>query len=259
MPMIQFIKMQGLGNDFVVIDTREQSLPQLTPQHIQAMANRRTGVGCDQVILLSPSKTADIFMTIYNADGSVAGACGNGTRCVVSYLNQPECTIETQAGMLQGWLQPDQNVKVDMGEVLVEPASVDLEIEGIPEAILVNVGNPHAVFFVDDVTQVDLESIGPRVETHSHFPQGTNVEFAQIISNNKIRMRVWERGVGVTPACGSGACAVGVAALAFKSLPRGSIDIELDGGNLLISWESNGHVLQTGPAVTSFRGEFPID
>ena len=257
--MIQFIKMQGLGNDFIIIDGREQSLPQLKTQQIQAMAKRRTGVGCDQVILLSPSTKADIFMTIYNADGSVAGACGNGTRCVVSYLNQPQCTIETTAGMLRGWMQPDQAVKVDMGEVLVDLAPVDLGIEGLPEAILIDVGNPHAVFFVDDVARVDVGGVGPHVEKHFHFPEGTNVEFAQILTPQKIRMRVWERGVGITPACGSGACAVGVAALAFKNLPRESIEIELDGGKLLISWESNGHVLQTGPAVTCFRGEFPLD
>jgi len=257
--MIQFIKMQGLGNDFVILDGREQDLQHLGVQHIKAMAERRTGVGCDQVILLSPSKNADIFMTIYNADGSVAGACGNGTRCVVSYLNQPQCTIETAAGMLRGWMQSDHTVKVDMGEVLVDPAPVNLGIEGLSEAILIDVGKPRGVFCVDDVTRVDVGGVGPRVEKHAHFPEGTNVEFAQILSNTKIRMRVWERGVGITPACGSGACAVGVAALAFKNLPRGSIDIELDGGNLLISWELSGHVLQTGPAVTCFRGEFPLN
>jgi diaminopimelate epimerase len=260
-PMVlQFTKMQGLGNDFVIIDERDQVIPILTPHLIQALADRRKGVGCDQVIMLSPSSNADVYMTIYNADGGQSQACGNGTRCVAAYLNQTDCLIETQAGTLQAWLRPDNKIVVNMGVPRVNPEAVELHLDPLPPIIEVNIGNSHAVAFVDDAEKIDLETFGPQVENHSHFTEAPNVEFASPMKNRKIRMRVWERGVGITPACGTGACAVAVAAMAHGFTPKGSpIEVVLDGGSLLVSWDSDGSVIQTGPAMKSFRGEFPLE
>lgn len=267
--MIKFIKMHGLGNDFVIIDQREEreALPEALIRHI---ADRRAGVGCDQVIVMEPSGKADLYMRIYNPDGSEAGACGNATRCVADlFMKECErdvCTVETVSGLLPCKRAGD-HVCVDMGAPKdinehLPPTLIHLLFkEGGMEggmnisAVAVNMGNPHCVFFVDDVESLPLEEIGPEVEHHDCFPDRTNVEFVQVLSPEKLRMRVWERGAGITSACGSGACAALVAA-ATRGLSGRKAEIILDGGVLTLEWrESDAHVLMTGPVAYVFKGE----
>ncbi len=264
---IKFHKMHGLGNDFVIIDNRDG--PQaFTQDMIRLLADRRYGVGCDQVIVLEPSQSgrADLFMRIYNPDGSEAGACGNGTRCVAAFIGKPSSVIETISGFLSCRMVEEGMVEVDMGVPRLDWADIPLSEErdtlhlGIGDGdtlndpVAVSMGNPHCVFFVDDLSKITLESVGPAVERNSLFPQRTNVEFAQIIGPGKIRMRVWERGAGVTLACGSGACATMVAAVR-RGLTGRRAEIVLDGGSLFLEWrESDGHVLMTGAVAYMFDG-----
>lgn len=271
-----FVKMQGLGNDFIVFDARHQSLA-LDKGRIRALCDRRLGVGGDMVILLEAPRSvadADVFMGIFNFDGSEVGACGNATRCVAGLLMAQsggnQVVIETQAGRLVAQKAPDGQVSVDMGKAYLEwekiPLSHSIKTENIaiddvpvPPAVAVNVGNPHAVFFVDDVAGVDLERLGPRVENHPLFPERTNVEFVQVLSCEHVRMRVWERGVGVTPACGSGACAVAVAAIRRGMVAGRQVRVTLDGGDLHILWrEDDGHVVMSGPWAEVYRGEVSL-
>ncbi len=265
---ITFIKMHGLGNDFVILDSRKSGF-QPTPEQIKRIADRNRGVGCDQVIVLKNSpKSADLYMGIYNADGSEAAACGNATRCVaelemnargVNTLN-----IESPYDVLKA-RRSGALITVDMGAALLEwnaiPLSkhmdtlnVDMGIAALPPAVAVNMGNPHAVFFVKDVEKTDITTLGRQVETHSLFPARTNVEFIEVKDRTHMRMRVWERGAGITLACGSGACAAMVAAVR-RGLTERKADIQLDGGVLNMEWLENGHVLMTGPVATSFTGE----
>ncbi|QQG35669.1 MAG: diaminopimelate epimerase [Micavibrio aeruginosavorus] len=268
---IHFTKMHGLGNDFVVIDLT-QGGDAITPTQAQTIADRRRGVGCDQVLVMeSPRQPhADLFMRIYNPDGSEAGACGNGTRCVSAlYMKQKgadRCVIETVAGLLPAKKVGDL-IQVDMGEPRTRWDQIPLSREcdtlnlGIlhgrqtmTEPVAVNVGNPHTVFFVDDVSRVDIEKWGPEVENHVLFPQRTNVEFAEVLTPETIRVRVWERGTGVTQACGSGACATIVAA-ARRGLTGRKAEIVLDGGSLLLEWRAeDNHILMTGPTTYVFDG-----
>jgi diaminopimelate epimerase len=266
-----FIKMQGLGNDFVVFDGRSASID-LDPARLRALADRRSGVGCDQIIVIEPGGDgADARMDIRNADGSFAEACGNGARCIAQFLmdesGRDRMVIESPAGLMECSRAEDGLITVDMGAARLEWRDIPLECEmdsleidmGYPElgsAVAVGMGNPHAVFFVDDVEAVDIEWLGPHLEHSARFPLRTNVEFAQIIAPDRIRLRVWERGVGITRACGTGACATGVAA-ARRGLTGREVDITLDGGDLHIEWREDGHVLMTGPAAISFRGELP--
>lgn len=267
---INFRKMHGLGNDFVVIDAMKTPVT-FTEAQRRHIADRRYGVGCDQLILMeSPQdKSADLFMRIYNPDGSEAGACGNGTRCVahlwMSQNGKDQCTVQTVAGLLKCSMAANDMVRVDMGvprlgwkdiPLAEERDTLHLGIAGGPlhDPVAVNVGNPHAVFFVDDVKKVDVTGLGPQVENHVLFPQRTNVEFAQVIAPGKIRVRVWERGTGVTQACGSGACATMVAAVR-RGLSGRKAEIILDGGSLFLEWcDSDDHVLMTGPAAYVFDG-----
>lgn len=269
--VIQFTKMHGLGNDFVVIDLTKGG-GNITPEQAQQIADRRRGVGCDQVLVMEKpvQAQADIFMRIYNPDGSEAGACGNGTRCVSALYMQQQgldhCMIETISGLLPAKKVGDL-IQVDMGEPRTRWDQIPLSREcdtlnlGIlhgrqtmTEPVAVNVGNPHTVFFVEDVAKVDVEKWGPEVENHVLFPQRTNVEFAEILSPEKIRVRVWERGTGVTQACGSGACATIVAA-ARRGLTGRKVEIVLDGGSLLLEWRAgDNHILMTGPATYVFDG-----
>lgn len=274
--MLKFKKMHGLGNDFVIIDQRDGGAA-LTPEQIKAIGNRKRGVGFDQLVTLSPSDKADLFMTIYNADGSEAGACGNVTRCVghlyMSEQGAERCTIETVSGILHCTLAGDLMVAVDMGAPsFPSPTTLSASAEAqasLPspvgrgrgpcaawegEGFIVDVGNPHCVFFVDDVNTTPVETIGPQIEHHEAFPNRTNVEFVQALSDDKLRMRVWERGCGITEACGTGACATIVAAVTQGKAAR-KAEIILDGGSLFLEWrKSDGHILMTGPVAYAFEG-----
>jgi diaminopimelate epimerase len=258
---LPFRKMHGAGNDFVIVDARTHALD-LTPSQIAALANRRTGIGCDQFITLEhPTAGADAFMRIHNPDGSEAGACGNATRCVAALLHENEpretYTIQTIAGLLPVEIRA-AGIAVDMGEPrlrwidipLAEPAdTLHLPLEGDPAAL--SMGNPHATLFVDDVDTAATR--GPALERHPIFPDRANIGFAQILSENRIRLRVWERGAGLTLACGSGACAALVNAHR-RGLTGREATLLLDGGTLDITWRADGHVIMTGPAVTAFHG-----
>lgn len=268
---IPFKKMHGLGNDFVVVDAMKTPVS-FTDEQRQRIADRRYGIGCDQLILIEPprDKNADLFMRIYNPDGSEAGACGNGTRCVAHlWMAQSErklCTVQTVAGLLKCAMEANGMVQVDMGAPCLEWKDIPLAEErdtlhlgivggSLNDPVAVNVGNPHAVFFVDDVKKVDVIGLGPQVENHVLFPQRTNVEFAEVIAADKIRVRVWERGTGVTQACGSGACATIVAAVR-RGLSGRKAEIILDGGSLFLEWrERDNHILMTGPAAYVFEGQ----
>jgi len=274
-PQIAFKKMHGLGNDFIILDGRANPI-MIDPKTMAAMANRKTGIGCDQIIILEQPRdnAADIFMRIINADGTEVWACGNATRCVAwdiaAEKNQTHVTIETRAGLLECEIAGDHLVSVDMGiakldwrDIPLKNAcdTMDMQIElpgaDLPRAVGVNMGNPHAVFFIDDVASFDVARFGPMIETHPMFPEKTNVEFVQILAQSRVRMRVWERGAGITDACGTGACAVGVAAVR-KNLTDRKITVVMDGGELQIEYLRDGHVIMTGPCATSFVGTVTI-
>ncbi|MGF1629264.1 MAG: diaminopimelate epimerase [Kiloniellaceae bacterium] len=265
-----FIKMHGLGNDFVVVDARSQPFP-LTDATARAIADRREGVGCDQLLILEPptNGSADVFLRIRNHDGGEVGACGNGTRCVASLvmgeLGREAITIETAAGLLQAKAAGVDRVTVDMGAARLGWHEIPLSEErdtlhlGIANGPLVdpvgvNMGNPHAVFFVDDVESLMLAELGPPLEHHSLFPERANIGAAQVIGKDSLRLRVWERGAGLTRACGSGACAAAVAA-ARRGLTGRRVEVVLDGGSLTVEWRADGHVEMTGPVATAFHGE----
>ena len=271
---LPFIKMHGLGNDFVVLDGRAGDLG-LGAAQARAIADRRTGVGCDQVLAIEPSLTGEAAaaMRIYNSDGSEAEACGNGTRCVAALLMGENGTdregghvvIETAAGLLDVARARDGQFTVDMGLARADWRDIPLAQAGdtlhlgikqgpLADPVAVNIGNPHAVFFVDDADAVDLATHGPKLEHHTLFPERANIEAAQVRSATEIRLRVWERGAGLTRACGSGACAAVVAA-ARRGLTGRKAQVVLDGGTLAIEWAEDGHVLMTGPAAVSFTGE----
>jgi len=265
-----FIKMHGLGNDFVVVDARSEPF-QLTDAMAKAIADRREGVGCDQLLIMEPptNGSADVFMRIRNHDGGEVGACGNGTRCVAALvmgeLGREAITIETTAGLLQAKAAGDGRVTVDMGEarlgwqeipIAEERDTLHLGIENGPlkDPVGVSMGNPHAVFFVEGVESLPLAELGPSLEHHPLFPERANIGAAEVIGDNKLRLRVFERGVGETRACGTGACAAAVAA-ARRGLTGRKVEVLLTGGPLTIDWLENGHVEMTGPVATAFRGE----
>lgn len=268
-----FTKMHGCGNDFVVMDERAQPLG-LTAAHAAAIADRHRGVGCDQFIVLEPATThgVDVFMRIRNPDGSEAGACGNATRCVVALLaaetGRSIFTIETISGRLPARVLPDGAIEVDMGPARTEWADIPLAGPAdtlhlplasnlVSDPAAVSMGNPHATFFVEDVEALDIPGIGPALETHAIFPDRANIGFAQILSQDTIRLRVWERGAGLTLACGSGACATIVNA-ARRGLTGRHARIIADGGTLILHWRDDGHVLMTGPTAIAFRGTIDL-
>jgi len=268
----RFVKMHGCGNDFVVFDERAGSLG-LTPARAAAIADRRTGVGCDQFIVIEPAPPgADAFMRIRNPDGSEAGACGNATRCVAHLLaaesGRDRLVIRTIAGDLASEVLPDGQVRVDMGPVrldwqdipLARPMDtldLDLAVGPVSHPAAANMGNPHATFFVPDIDGVPIEEIGPVLEHHAVFPERANIGFAQVLGPERIRLRVWERGAGLTLACGSGACAALVNA-ARRGLTGRAATIVADGGELIIGWREDNHVLMTGPVATAFTGEIDL-
>ncbi|MCR4378053.1 MAG: diaminopimelate epimerase [Rhodospirillales bacterium] len=269
MTALAFIKMHGLGNDFVILDGRDGSL-NLSQDVVRAISDRRTGVGCDQLIVMEAAhdSSADVFMRIYNPDGSQSGACGNATRCVASLVmkekGESHVIVETIAGLLDCENLGGGLYRVDMGPVRQDwrdlPLSkaqdtdnIDVEAGPLKNAVGVNVGNPHAVFIVNDAEAVDLATFGPVIETHPLFPERTNVEAVQVLDRSRIRMRVWERGAGITRACGSGACAA-LVATARRGFTERKAEVILDGGTLSIEWLPDNTVSMTGPVATSFSG-----
>lgn len=264
-----FLKMHGLGNDFVVLDARARPLA-VDPAAIRRVADRRLGAGCDQLIVVRPAgdTRADAFMGIWNADGSEVSACGNATRCVAWILmresGRGEAVIETKAGLLTATAAGEGEVTVDMGAArlawqdiplaqAMDTAHLPVSAETLTDPVGVGMGNPHAVFFVADAEAVDLPRLGPQLEHHPLFPERCNIEVAQVLSGGRIRMRVWERGTGITLACGTGACAALVAAVR-RGLTERRAEVVLDGGSLTIEWRDDNHVLMTGPVALAYTG-----
>ncbi len=261
---VPFIKMHGLGNDFVVLDARDDAIPLPGAQTARAIADRHRGIGCDQLIFLERSATADFAMRIFNADGSEVEACGNASRAVALLHGEP-AAIETGGGIIR--VSPGAGgASVDMGVPRFDWESIPLAYamdtlampvawDALENPVAVNVGNPHVVFFVPDADAVDLASLGPRIETDPLFPRRINVNVAQLDGTDIIRLRVWERGAGLTRACGTGACATAVAAMR-RGLTGRNVAVHLPGGPLQIAWGADDRITMTGPAAESFRGEF---
>ncbi len=275
---MQFTKWHGLGNDFVIVNGMKEHIADYHQQALK-VCDRNFGIGADGLVVLLPSDIADFRMRIFNSDGSEADMCGNATRCVARYLFENKITdkkiitLETLAGIITPELIFENGhlttVKVDMGEPRLKPVQIPVTISELEQVVnmplnvdsetynitCVSMGNPHCVIFVDDINKVNLSIIGPKIETHSAFPKKTNVEFLQIIDRQTIRMRVWERGAGITKACGTGASAALVAAVLNGHTNRQATVI-LDGGNLSLEWADNNHIYKSGPAVEVFRGEY---
>ena len=269
-----FIKMHGLGNDFVVFDERAGSLG-LSAARAAALADRRTGIGCDQLISIEPAppgSNADAAMRIRNADGSEAGACGNATRCVADLLfregGQGIRVIRTAAGNLPAERLPDGLIRVDMGPPRLgwqdvplsrpmDTLHLDLHADGLDGPAACSMGNPHATFFLPDVESVAVAALGPELEHAALFPERANIGFVQVLSPDRLRLRVWERGAGLTRACGSGACAALVNAHR-RGLAGRQATVLVDGGELDVEWREDGHVLMTGPVATAFQGTIDL-
>lgn len=260
----RFHKMHGLGNDFVVFDARAEPLA-ISGEQARAVADRRTGVGCDQLIVLEPSDAADVRMRIFNADGGEVEACGNAARCVAMLLGG-EQRIETLGGVISGAAN-GAGVTVDLGAPRFAPEEIPLAYamdtskmpvgwKELTDPFAVNVGNPHLVFFVPDEAAIDLGRFGPIIGLDPLFPQGVNVNVAAI-ADDAVRLRTWERGAGLTPACGTGACATAVAAIARRLLPS-PVEVRMTGGDLTVTWAPGESVRMTGPAVHVFTGEIDL-
>ncbi len=269
--MTPFVKMHGLGNDFVVFDGRESGL-RITPAQAVAAGDRHRGVGCDQIIVLEPAPDADVFMRILNPDGSEAGACGNATRCVADIVGREtgrgQVTIRTIAGVLPAEALPDGRWRVDMGPARLgwrevplaheaDTLHLPLSLDGVADPAACSMGNPHATFFVRDLDGLPLDWLGPRLEHDPIFPQRANIGFAQVLSPEHIRLAVWERGAGLTLACGSGACASIVNA-ARRGLTGRQARVTMPGGDLDMEWREDGHVLMAGPVATVFSGQIAL-
>ena len=276
--MNRFAKMHGLGNDFVILDWRDDRSRKVPEAAARRLADRRLGIGCDQILVLRDCDTADLRMDILNQDGSPSGACGNGTRCVadmmMNELQQDRIQIETDGGMLAAWRAADGDIAVDMGPVKTDWQDVPLasaadtlhvplgiasvDAAGL-DAVCHSLGNPHAVVFVEDAERVDIERIGPLVETAPLFPDRVNLSVVSRRDDGSFRMRVWERGVGITMACGSGACASGVA-VARRGLGQDENRIVMDGGAVTINWNRDtSHVVMTGPVSYVATGQLSAD
>lgn len=269
---IPFTKMHGIGNDFIVVDCRTNPLPDPKAFAIR-YCDRRFGIGADQLLLLYPSSVGDFKMLIFNADGSEVEMCGNGIRCFAKYIwdrkisDKAVLDVETLAGIIRPERAGDM-VKVDMGVPILDPVRIPVNLAGAGpvidhpveaggrtfKATFVSMGNPHAVIFVDeDVTKFPVDTYGPAIEHHPLFPKRINVEFVNRVSDTDLVMRVWERGSGVTLACGTGATATGIAAM-VKNLTQKRVTVHLPGGDLVIEWADNGRAYMTGPAEEVFEG-----
>lgn len=269
---MRYFKMNGCGNDFVIIDARSRGSLPLSTEQARAIADRETGLGCDQVIAVERSIRGDAYMRIWNANGGEVDACGNATRCVAWLLMEEGGAatrrIETPAGMLYAERAGEQLITVDMGSPLLrweeiplaramDTTRLDFSAGGLDAPGAVNMGNPHVVFFVDDLNAVSVEALGAEIEHDPLFPQAVNVGFAEVRSPEQIRLRVWERGVGLTKACGTGACAAVVAAHRQGRTGR-KVEVLVDGGSLQIEWRAgDDRVLMTGPIELEATGELP--
>ena len=277
---MRFTKMHGAGNDYIYVNCFDEPLPRDAPELARRVSHRHFGIGGDGLILIRPSEIADARMQMFNADGSEAEMCGNGVRCVAKFVydhgicRKDTLTIETGAGVLSLEVQAVggkvAQVRVDMGEPILEAAAIPTTLPGSPvvnaklavehavfEVTSVSMGNPHCVVFVDQATDEVVHSIGPKIETHEDFPAKVNVEFVEVISPTEVRQRTWERGAGETWACGTGASAVCVAGVLAQRTERKIIN-HLLGGDLEIEWNAaDNHVFMTGPAVEVFAGECP--
>lgn len=261
---LPFMKMHGLGNDFVVIDRRQGGMP-LSAGLVAAIADRHRGVGFDQLAVIEPAPDADARLVFYNADGSLSATCGNATRCIARHLidqtGRRELTLVTERGLLSARDAGEGLTSVNMGPPILDwrgvPLADDVDLDRLPiagEPVATGMGNPHCTFFVADAEAVDLETFGPEHEHHPLFPERTNVQVAHLAGPDRVRMRVWERGTGLTLASGSSSCAVAVAA-ARRGLTGRSVTILLDGGELRIDWREDG-VWMTGPTAHVFDGVF---
>jgi diaminopimelate epimerase len=259
-----FHKMHGLGNDFVIVDAREEPFT-VTPSLARAVADRRTGVGCDQLIVLEPSETADLRMRIWNSDGGEVESCGNATRCVVQLTGAKQ--IDSEGGLLEGE-DLGSEVEVSIGEPRFGwdeiPLAYPIDTNPLPMAwgelmrpMALNVGNPHLVFFVDDVDAVPIEEFGPKIEHDPAFPERINVNVARA-EENGVRLRTWERGAGLTLACGTGACATAVAAIRTKRASS-PVKVSMPGGSLTIAWGPGEPIRMRGSATHVFSGELHLE
>ena len=259
--IIPFFKMHGLGNDFVIIDSRDGG-PHISADLARSLGNRNCGIGFDQLTIINESSDADVALTFLNSNGTMAGACGNATRCVARYemdrLNLDELSLKTERGILKARRQ-GALVSVNMGHPLLKWSDIplsqptntlNLPLDGSPTAT--GMGNPHCTFFVANAEAIDLATFGPKIENNPLFPKGTNVQIAHVLGKDHLRMRVWERGVGLTLASGSSSCATAVAAVRLGITGR-SVKVELDGGPLHIAWRDDG-VWMTGATVHVFNG-----
>ena len=278
---MKFTKMQGIGNDYVYVNCFEETVAD--PERVsEIISNRHFGIGADGLVLIMPSDKADFRMRMFNADGSEGNMCGNATRCIGKFVydnhltDKTSITLETRSGIKKLTLYPEngkvKTVLVDMGKAVLKPADIPMNVSGdtfINKPITVDgkevfitavsMGNPHAVTYVDDVDSLELEKIGPSFENHPLFPERVNTEFIKILDENTMQMRVWERGSGETWACGTGACAATAASVLNGYFPHDKeITVKLRGGDLFITYKSDGTVLMRGPAETVFTGEIDV-
>ena len=276
---MKFVKMHGAGNDYVYLDAFQSPPPRNLPELAVRISDRHTGIGSDGLIVIGPSDVADATMRMWNADGSEAGMCGNGLRCVAKYLfdrklvAKPEMRIATGDGIISAWIEStdgrESRVRVSLGSPKLTAAEIPTTLRESPlldvplkcgdrefRVCCVSMGNPHCVIFVEEPTDELVLQYGPLLERHEVFPERTNVEFVQILTQDELRMRVWERGSGETMACGSGACAAVVAAVLTGRTGR-HVRCRLPGGELTVDWDDSETVFLTGPAVEVFEGEWP--
>ena len=268
--IINYTKMHGLKNDFIIIDARAKKIF-LNKRNIQKISNRKKGLGCDQLVIIEKpkKKKTSAFIKFYNSDGSITKACGNATRCVAFLLmkefKRKKIALETESTLVNAFLTKNNQVSVDIGKAYfkwkqiplkrkVNINKVNFNIDSYINPTLINVGNPHIIFFMQNLKKINLKKVGPKIEKNPLFPERINVNFAKILKNNKIELRVWERGAGITKACGTGASATAVAAIKNKLINKRICYIHMDGGKLKIEYKKNGHIVMTGPIKTVKKG-----